>query len=218
MEADFWHERWAANQIGFHRDSFNPVLDKWWNAIEAGTDARVLVPLCGKSLDMLWLVKNGHHVTGVELSPVAVESFFREHALEPQISSSDGVDKLSTDRIEIYCGDFFQLTRAQLAGINALYDRAALVALPADLRIRYAKQLATLLPTDSRGLLVTLDYDAGQMDGPPFAVSPDEVSRLFGDAFNIRELADTAVLDEYPAFREAGLTELHEHVFSLVRR
>ena len=78
LEHDFWLERWREGQIGFHKTHWNPMLTKHWPllGIEAGT--RVFVPLCGKSLDMRYLVSLGHEVVGIDLSEDAIDAFFSE--------------------------------------------------------------------------------------------------------------------------------------------
>ncbi len=88
MEPAFWHKRWADNQIGFHQGQVNSYLQTHWPALGLETGSRVLVPLCGKSLDLVWLAGQGYRVLGVELSRRAVEDFFREHGLEARCSSA----------------------------------------------------------------------------------------------------------------------------------
>ncbi|HUT39914.1 MAG TPA: thiopurine S-methyltransferase [Gammaproteobacteria bacterium] len=218
MNPEFWHERWAANQIGFHQQEINDHLQKHWHGLDLPAGSRILVPLCGKSLDMLWLREQGHAVVGIEISPLAVAAFFRENALTPDIREEAGYSCWSFDRLEIYCGDFFQLHATELGTLDGCYDRAALVALPETLRPRYAAHLAGLLPPASRGLLVTMEYPQPEMHGPPFAVPRQEVSRLFSGQFDIDHLDQFDALAANPSFRERGLSGLTEHVWSLRRR
>ena len=179
---------------------------------------RVLVPLCGKSLDMLWLREQGYRVAGIEISEVAVAAFFDEQGLRPARSDMTHGSRWSADGIDIYCGDFFRLVANEIGALDACYDRAALVALPEGMRRDYVMRLAELLTPGATGLLVTLDYDQAEMDGPPFAVPPGEVMNLFMPAFAVEELHDADVLAARPEFRERGLHRLHEHVFRLARR
>jgi thiopurine S-methyltransferase len=218
MDPEFWHERWAANQIGFHQRVINDHLQRHWHGLGLPAGSRILVPLCGKSLDMLWLREQGHAVVGIEISTLAVAAFFTENALTPVIREEAGYSCWSYDRIELYCGDFFSLHADVLGVLDGCYDRAALIAMPEAQRPRYAQHLASLLPAASRGLLVTLEYQQVEMSGPPFAVLRQEVSRLFSAQFDIEHLEQFDALAANPAFRERGLTGLTEHVWSLRHR
>jgi len=217
MDSDFWHARWQTNQIGFHQDEINPWLVQYWPTLQPGTQSRVFVPLCGKTLDMIWLLDQGHAIVGSEISPVAVEAFFTENRLNPEVRQEAGFTRWSCDRVEILCGDFFDLTPAGIGRIDALYDRAALIALTPAQRTRYAARIKELLKPQTPGLLVTLDYEQQQMDGPPFAVSSDEVRSLYQDGFSIEQLGHTDILKAQPRFREKGLTTLTESVYRLRR-
>jgi thiopurine S-methyltransferase len=215
MQPEFWHKRWASNQIGFHLPEVNPHLQRFWPALGLEEGARVLVPLCGKSLDLLWLAHLGHEVLGIELSEKAVEDFFAEHQFDPDISEQGPFKVYRAGSIELWCGDFFELTAGDVADCSGLYDRAALIALPSAMREQYAAHLIRILPKDSLGLLITLDYDQAQMDGPPFAVLDDEVQRLFGDVWALKILEDQDVLGESWKFLEAGVTRLEERVYRI---
>src|SRR3990167_7541551 len=116
---------------------------------------------------------------GVELAQKAVEDFVAEQGLTAEISEEGAFKVYRAGAVELWCGDFFALTAEQLGDCQAFYDRAALIALPADLRVRYVTHLQAILPAGCRGLLITLDYQQSQMDGPPFAVTDAEVHELF---------------------------------------
>ena len=141
---------------------------------------RVLVPLCGKTLDLAWLVAQGQPVLGVELSPIAVEALFCEQGLVPEVTDESPFRRYRSGALEVLCGDFFDLTQAHLGAVDAVYDRASLIALPPETRRGYAAHLMGLLSPETRILLITLDYDQAQMAGPPFAVAAGEVRDLFG--------------------------------------
>lgn len=217
MDPEFWHQRWQRKEIGFHLERPNPRLLQHWGALRLVAGARVLVPLCGKSEDLAWLAREGHRVLGVELSPIAVAEFYAEHGLQPQRQSRSPFESLAAGDIEILCGDFFALDREIAGPVDALYDRAALVALPPPLRERYAQLLAGLLSPGTEMLLVTFDYPQAQMQGPPFAVGPEQVRELYAERFTVDQLAGEDILDAEPRFRERGLTALWEHVFRLRR-
>jgi thiopurine S-methyltransferase len=215
MQPEFWHNKWASGQIGFHLPEVNPYLQRHW---AAPASARVLVPLCGKSLDLAWLAGRGHQVLGIELSEKAIEDFFSEHQVQPQISEKGAFKVYRSDAFELWCGDFFALTAGDVADCTAIYDRAALIALPAPMRERYAAHLQRILPQGVQGLLITLDYDQAQMPGPPFAVGDDEVQRLLGDAWQVQELEAQDVLAESGKFLQAGVTRLEERVYRVSSR
>lgn len=176
---------------------------------------RIYVPLCGKGLDMVFLAERiADEVVGVEYVEQAVEEFFAERGLAPTVET-DPATRYSAGNYTLFASDFFSLTSEHLGPIDAVFDRAALVALDPETKIRYANRLRSLLPAGARTLLVTLDYDQRQMSGPPFAVSPEEVRRLFEDGFELSHLETRDVLDD--AFRGRGLSALLESAFELIR-
>jgi len=215
VDPDFWHERWSRNEIGFHKPSYNPQLVAWADHLELKPGTHVLVPLCGKSHDLRWLLDRGCRVTGVEISSLAVEAFFAEQALAYERETIATGWLYRGEGIEIWCGDFLALDFSSLRPIDAVYDRAALVALPAPMRRSYADRLLGLLPPAIRILLVTLDYSQPEMGGPPFAVTADEVRDLFGADCRIEELHAEDCLAGEPRFVSKGLTRLVERVFLL---
>lgn len=218
MHAEFWQARWARSEIGFHLPEVNPYLQRYWPALGLPEGARVLVPLCGKSLDLAWLAGQGYQVVGVELAQRAVEDFFAEHGLQPLVSDVGVFRHYQAGNLEIYCGDFFALSAQQLAGCAALYDRAALIALPAEMRARYVAHLSQVLPSGCQGLLVTLDYDQEQMPGPPFAVADEEVRQLLAECWQVQMLECIDVLGENWKFLKRGLERLDERVYRLDKR
>ncbi|WP_166359187.1 thiopurine S-methyltransferase [Pseudomonas akapageensis] len=217
MEPEFWHKRWEQNQIGFHQEDVNPCLQRYWPGLGLASGARVLVPLCGKSLDMVWLAGQGLRVLGVELSSRAVEDFCREQQLQPQINRRGAFTVYQCDGIELWCGDIFALSAADVADCVGLYDRAALIALPAEMRERYCAHLDGILPRECRGLLVTLEYDQAAMAGPPFSVTDDEVQARLAAHWQLQTLESLDVLAQSPKFLQAGVSRLQERVYRLQR-
>jgi len=218
MEPKFWQDRWASNQIGFHQPKVNPYLQRHWPQLGLAEGAQVLVPLCGKSLDLMWLASQGLRVFGVELSEQAVEAFFDEQDLVPRITQRGTFAVYQAGLIEVWCGDFFALDAESLADCAALYDRAALIALPPLMRVRYAEHLNSLLRPGCEGLLITLDYDQTQKAGPPFAVTDDEVKVLLGAHWALEVLEEQDILGESWKFVQDGVTRLDERVYQLTRR
>jgi len=207
MDHSFWLERWRTKDIGFHQPTFDPAIDKYWSHVGAAPGSRVFVPLCGKSLDMVWLADHGYGVVGSELSEQAVDEFFAERGLVPDVRREGAFAVKSAGPYEIWCGDFFALPPSAVAGVGAVYDRAALVALPADMQHSYAEKLNALLPA-APILLITIDYDQRQMPGPPFATPPKVIDELFSDRYRRVELVSKDVLGGNPRFMQRGLTSL----------
>lgn len=215
MDTVFWHERWQTGQIGFHADVTHPLLTRYWPGITGGHGARVWVPLCGKSLDLLFLARQGCRVTGIELSPIAIRQFLAENDLHADKSESGGMPIYSASGIRLIEGDFFELTQQTLGPVDVVYDRAALIAMPPGLQQRYARQLLALTPVAAPILLITLDYDPGEMNGPPFATPADQVMRLFGARYHIEILECVDALAGNPALRDRGLSALTETAWHL---
>ena len=175
----------------------------------------MLVSLCGKSLDLRWLSEQGYSVLGVELVEKAVVDFFAEQQLTPEITKQGVFKRYSSGAITILCGDFFALSVDDLKDVDAFYDRAALAALPDQLRKRYAEHLSTLLPQSCVGLLMTVNYPQAKMNGPPFAVAAKEVEQLFGEIFTIECIEERDVIDREPRYKDAGMSYFYEYVFSV---
>lgn len=224
MEADFWHARWRTGQIGFHQSSPHPFLERWWTSIGVAAGARVYVPLCGKSLDMVWLGVRGYSVVGTELSGIAAREFFGEQQLHSPRDDALRVDthgpftRHRSGRYEILEGDAFALTPELLGPVQAGYDRAALVALPPETRPTYAERFAALMPPGSHTLLVAFEYDERLKPGPPFSVTATEVERLYAPHFVVEPLERVDILAESPKFAAAGVRSLHEVAWALTRR
>lgn len=217
MNPDFWLERWRLQEIGFHQDEINPYLKQYWHELYLSGEVLVFVPLCGKSRDMLWLHEQGHAVLGVELSDIAVQAFFAEngyipHSTEGKFTSSEA------DNMRILCGDIFDLCQNDMAGVKAVYDRASLVALPPEMHQRYARHMANILPPSTQILLITFEYPQNEMQGPPFAVSENDVIALYREHAEVRRLGRIDVLSQNTRFQQRGLSRLHESVYLLTLR
>lgn len=217
MQPDFWHQRWADNQIGFHQSAPTPLLLKHWPALGIAPGAQVFVPLAGKSLDMAWLASQGHRVLAVELSQLAVEQFFAEHHLQPDIHETKYGRHYVANGIELICGDAFALDADALRDCAAVFDRAALIALPPELRERYASELYASLPTGSRGLLVTLEYPQEERPGPPFSVTEDEVRAVYSRDWQVDLLDRRPIPPEHPGY-VGGVSRLDTATYALRKR
>jgi thiopurine S-methyltransferase len=214
MDPNFWRERWQNKDIGFHQPTIHEMLQRHWPELRIGAGGPVFVPLCGKTLDMVWLAEQGHRVIGAELSEIAIDEFFAEHELKPSALKVGNFTVKSAGAYELWCGDIFEMTADALADVAAVYDRAALVAFPPELQDRYAAKLKELLPA-APILLVALEYEQQRMQGPPFSVPRAQVERLFSGSHAIAELASRDAIDSNPRFRQRGLTELKETTYLL---
>jgi thiopurine S-methyltransferase len=237
VKLDFWNEKWEKGETGFHQTVLNPYLGYYYGEkgpdLEQREKLRVFVPLCGKSLDIYWLSRNGYAVVGVECSEIAVRSFFEHHELTYQTvnfknhikyvygGSREGDtlkdSALEDSCVEILLGDFFDLKKYELGEITDIFDRASLIALPQEMRGRYVEKLIELQQSGTRSLLITLTYDQDEMDGPPFSVSEEEVHKLYSNDFKIEKLAEREVLEDEPKFQVRGLTALTETAYKLTR-
>lgn len=222
METEYWLKRWREGRTGWHRPAVMPLLAQHWPALNVPRGSRVLVPLCGKSLDMLWLAQQGMRVLGVDVSPIAIESFLAENRLHARTrSTAEGMVYEVTNapgEIQIINGDAFALDPATVAECNALYDRAALIAMPVSMRRRLVEELYMQLPAGSAGLLITLVYPANEMQGPPFSVDDAEVHDLFDKQWQVDRLESRDILASQPSFSEQGVSALHTGVYALTRR
>lgn len=182
MEANFWHQRWASGDIGFHEGQANALLVAHFDKLNLAAGERVFLPLCGKTRDIAWLLARGYRVVGIELSTRAIDELFSELGVEPHIERVANMIHYSAQHIDILVGNLFDLSIRQLGPVNAVYDRGALVALPAALRQQYADHIQNITNT-ARQLLITYEYDPAQMDGPPFSVAEAEVKQLYASSY-----------------------------------
>lgn len=188
MEASFWHNRWQTNQTGWHERAVNPLLTTHFPSLNVPPGGRVFVPLCGKSLDLGWLLSRGYAVAGAELSELAVTQLFAELGLEPAISEVGTLRRFRGEKIDIFVGDIFDLTREILGPVDAVYDRAALVALPETIRPRYTAHLKAITDMAPQ-LVIGYQYDQSVVDGPPFSVTPEELRRHYAEDYTLTPLA-----------------------------
>ena len=219
MEPDFWHQRWAAGKLGFHQQKVNSRLKQFWNALAPAPvrGAKALVPLCGKSLDMLWLAQSGYRVIGIEISDIACRDFYVENQLPYERINRAPFVKYIGDDIELWCGDWFDLQPDDLSDVRLVYDRAALIALPEPMRTDYAAHLAALLQPGSQVFLISMDYDENKMKGPPFSVPEHTVRDLFENNFSVKIITQSAGPDIVGHLAERGLDWLNEKVYLLQR-
>jgi thiopurine S-methyltransferase len=213
-----WQQCWREQQTDFHQTEVNRLLTRFWRGLDLAHGSRVFVPLCGKSLDMIWLAQQGHEVIGLELSPVAVLAFFRENHLQASQHTAGPFTLWQSGKISILCGDFFSASRADLGSIDVVYDRAALTALPENIRRLYVAHLKVILPPACKVFLLTVeDADEGETQEVTQGASA-EITALYSEAFQI-ELAHVESVPEPDADDVDGITTCSEHkVYRLIPR
>ncbi|MEM9343932.1 MAG: thiopurine S-methyltransferase [Pseudomonadota bacterium] len=208
MEHSFWHDRWKANELGFHEADGNALLASHFGTLGKPEGARVFVPLCGKTRDIGWLLAQGCRVVGTELSEIAVRDLFKDLGLSPEKSEVGELNRYAGPSIEVFVGDHFTLTADVLGTVDAIYDRAAFVALPSKMRQRYSASLKALAPGVPQ-LLITFEYDQSVMPGPPHSISTEEVGAHYADAFDIEMLEVKDVAGKLKGKVEATETIWH---------
>ncbi|MEM8693353.1 MAG: thiopurine S-methyltransferase [Pseudomonadota bacterium] len=209
MEEQFWQSRWEEGRIAFHEAVPNRCLTQHLPDFSLRTGSQIFVPLCGKSVDLDWLLRQGHNVAGVEFNQGAVETVFERMALTPTVGENKGVRRFQSGRLTLWQGDLFALKAADIPKVDLIYDRAALVALPAEMRTRYGQHLVEL-SASAPHLLVSYTYDQSQMEGPPFSVSKSEIEVIYQDTHSLAELSRSAITGPLATRCSGG-----EHVWKL---
>jgi len=200
-----WLKFWRDNRVDFHQKSVNQLLSRFWHILKPAPGSRIFVPLCGKSQDMIWLAQQGHEVIGVELSPVAVKAFFRENHLQPCLRKMGSFTLWEYGKISILCGDFFALLKNDLGLIDMVYDRAALTALPLDIRSRYAVHLQAILPSTVKVFLLTTEDIEPAESLQKLDAIDTEINGLFSADFEI-DLIHAELVSEATHAKVYGLT------------
>ena len=218
MDKAFWHQKWEKKEIGFNQSQPNKLMQHYFSSLELKPRSRVFVPLCGQSIDMLWLVNQGYKVVGIELSQIACTAFFKEFNIPVKITDLNDFIVYSSDEITIFSGDFFKLSTSVLGKIDAVYDRAALIALPEDIRKSYSEHLIKLMTPTTSMFLITTKYNQNEMQGPPFSLDKAEVTALYGANFDINQLYSNKLPEVPPHLQAKGLVQAKEQVYTLTRK
>lgn len=192
MHADFWRRKWETNDIAFHERDANPWLIRFLPQLSLAAGSRVFLPLCGKTRDIAWLLSAGYRVAGAELSELAVRQLFTDLHITPVITPQGSRLQFSAPGIDIHVGDIFELTADALGPVDAVYDRAALVALPEPMRRDYARHLQAMT-CQAPQLLICFEYDQRLLAGPPFSVSAAEIRQHYAANFALKPLASHGV-------------------------
>lgn len=187
MEASFWHQKWQRGEIAFHQNQANALLVAHFEKLNLRYGSRIFLPLCGKTLDIAWLLARGYQVVGAELSEIAIDELFQSLNLKPQVAQNGTLLHYSAKDIDLYVGDIFDLSASVINQVDAIYDRAALVALPAEIRKQYASHLTNITHVAPQ-LVITYEYNQALIDGPPFSVCEEELKRCYGTAYAMTAL------------------------------
>ena len=187
MQHEFWYQKWQKNEIGFHLNQPHPLLVKYMGCLNISPNSRIFIPLCGKSLDIHWLLTQGYHVVGIDLSPIAIHDLISTLGLSFTEMQSGNLSHFHHPQIDLFVGDFFELTIEQLGQIDAIYDRAALVALPEQMRSQYIQHLIHIGGHASQ-LLISFEYDQSMMAGPPFSISTQQLQDYYSSEYAIQLL------------------------------
>ena len=206
MELSYWLSRWRKNKIGFHMPEGYPALEPHLKNIPLPKKKTVLVPLCGKSRDLLTLTRYFDKVIGVEISEKAIREFLQETGLKATEKSFADFKIFETEPITFWCGNFFKLPVRKINPVDLIYDKAALVALPPGRRPEYAEKLLTFCTNSTSILVHHFIYKQDEMPGPPFSVFEKELENYFGDMFSSVVLEESELnLDTFKKFQNRGL-------------
>ncbi len=223
MDSKFWHDVWDEGQIGFHQSEVNKNLKNHLNLLQS-TEHEILVPLCGKSLDMNYLVSENYTVYGVEIVKKAIIEYFDEHKLNyhcEDISTEQNVkfESYTTEnnKLQLYHGDFHQFDQLGIK-FSAIYDRASMIALPPELREVHAQSLRNLTKKNGTILLITLEYDQSKVNGPPHSLETAEVQSLFSNDFEITIINEEKTKNIGPKFKNNGINFVTQKVYCLKRK
>lgn len=187
MHAEFWHKLWDTNDIGFHLENVNELLLRNFNKLGLKKNSRVFIPLCGKTVDIKWLIDNGYKVVGAELNENAIKELFIYLNLNPKVTQEGSLILYSALNIHIFVGDIFELDKSILGNVDAVYDRGAIVALPDKMRENYTSFLKDIT-NQAPQLIITFVYNQDLMAGPPFSVGQKQLKDYYKDSYTIKSL------------------------------
>jgi thiopurine S-methyltransferase len=210
MQKSFWESRWRKNHIGFHAPEPEADLAGFWGELSPEAGETVAVPLCGKSTDLVWLAGRHKRVFGIEFVEQACRDFFREQGEGIEVREEKFARglTLSAEGITLCCADYMKLRPADVPDAALVYDRAALVALPPEIRGPYAEQTFRLFPRLRGMLVISFEYDETKMSGPPFSVRGDEIRNLYGSRFSIRRVSSTELIGKSEKYQSMGLESM----------
>jgi thiopurine S-methyltransferase len=214
---DYWQNKWQADDIGFHKGEANPTLLRFFPDLELEVGDQVFVPLCGKSLDMKWLLDQGYDVVGVELSEIAIKTFFEEHDLVYDSYDFPGYVVYEGDHIKLLQGDIFNLDLDATGECQGFYDRAALIALPPQLRQKYVDRVCAVLEPGAKGIVSSVDYTSPEEVGPPFNITVDQFQKLY-KKFDMDLVGENLKATAPKKLIAKGIETVHEYVYQIIKQ
>lgn len=216
MEISYWQSRWRKDKTGWHMDQVYPLLPDLWPALSLKAGARILVPFCGKSVDMQWFISEGFHVTGVDVAEKALHAFMERSQKSFSSHQQYGFQVFRSKNMELWQGDFQKLPVTKIPPFDAIYDKAALIALPRNMRPKYAQKILQCSGPETQMLLQTFEYEQDEMPGPPFSVDEREIRQLYGKQFDLALLHQKQKPELRDKFQRRGLSSyLIEKVYRL---
>lgn len=192
MNPDYWHKSWQENKTAWYQKKANPFLVRYFQELSLPKNSRIFVPLCGNSIDIVWLLSQGYKVVGIDLSEIAIRQLFQELSVEAKASPIAKLTHYAATDIDIFVGNIFDLSKDLIGTVDAIYDRAALVALPEDMRREYRAHLLEITARAPQ-LLLTFSYDQNLMDGPPFSIDKEKVHQHYQENYNLKFLESADV-------------------------
>ena len=209
MEASFWIKSWELGGFytSFHRKDIHPYVLEYMTPDEI-ENKNILVPLCGKAVDMLYLAQYANKVIGVELVEEAILQFFSENNLSYRKVDDE---TFISGNIILLKKDFMSLTNQEIGSIDWIYDRASLVALPLEMRKAYLKAIDRLSDIGTKQLIITLEYFP-LINSAPFSIPAEEVNEYYGEGHIIRHV-ESPNLPNHGMVRKWNLEYLIEHGF-----
>lgn len=212
MSNKIWKSMWKHNQFQFHQPIINPLLQQYLPQLQLSANDDILVPLCGKSLDMDLLIDSGYHVIGIELSKIAIQAYFDARNIKPQHEKKGQFIRWWHNDIEIWCGDIFNLTDNDISHVKTLYDCASLTALPSESRPHYVQHFYEKLSKQSQILLITTESaDEHQLESASMIDS--EVQSLYENYYQIELLHGQSSLKQDPEHPGAAIMPMDEKVY-----
>jgi len=216
MKPSFWHKCWQRNSLGFHQETVHPFLEQFLLPRLTSTTEHVFLPLCGKSLDMVWFAQR-MKVSGAELSEIACHDFFQEKDLTFELQQRSCFNVYSYENIQLWQGDFFKLLPADLDKIDWIYDRAAIIALPESMQQQYVQHLSKFVSEHTTLFLISLEFPQEELEGPPFSISSLKVAQLFSD-FEVNCIAEHELVDKKFAQRTFNVKKLVERLYLIKKK
>ncbi|MCO1334059.1 thiopurine S-methyltransferase [Microbulbifer sp. OS29] len=208
MKEEFWHDKWQRDDIGFHEISGNTLLTEFFPKLSLSPGDRIFLPLCGKTRDIGWLLEQEAAVAGIELNEKAVDQLFSEMNIIPKVERVGKLSCYSASNIDIFVGNIFDLNKDVLGHVGAIYDRAALVALPEDIRYQYVRHIIDITQL-AQQLLISFEYEQSLMPGPPFSVGSRQLYEYYDIEYDVKMLTTREITGGFknrvPAREEAWL-------------